>query len=57
MTKADDKKIAALAKKNAAREVPPKKKQQRQFDETLPQDSEDDLDARDFFQEMKKREF
>jgi hypothetical protein len=57
MTKADDKKIAALAKKNAAKEVPAKKKQRRRFDETLPQDSEDDLDARDFFQEMKKREF
>ena len=57
MTKADDKRIAALAKKNAAKDAPPKKKQRRRFDDTLPQESEDDLDARDFFQEMKKREF
>ncbi len=58
MTKADDKKIAALAKKNAAKQVQKERtKQRHRYDDTLPDDTEEDQDARDFFREMKKREF
>jgi len=56
MTKADDQKIAALAKKNAAKAVPQKKKLRHQYDDTLPNETEDDQDARYLFQQMKKRE-
>jgi len=56
MTKADDQRIAALAKKNAAKVVEQKKKVRHQYDDTLPNDTEDDQDARRIFQEMKKRE-
>ena len=56
MTKADDQRIAALAKKNAAKAVPQKKKLRRQYDDTLLDETEDDQDARRIFQEMKKRE-
>ena len=54
MTKADDRKIAALAKKNAAKAVPQKKKLRRQYDDTLQNETEDDQDARYLFQQMKK---
>ena len=57
MTKADDQRIAALAKKNAAKAAKPKPEPRRRFDDTLPADTEDDKDAREFFNEMKRREF
>jgi len=57
MTKSDDKKLAALARKNAARAVTPKAKLRRQYDDTLPSEREEDLDHRQLFKEMKKREF
>jgi len=54
----DEKKLQALAKKNAAKATQPKPNpKRRQFDDTLPPESEGDLDRRDFFSEMKKREF
>jgi len=56
MTKADDQRIAALAKKNAAKVVQQKKKLRSQYDDTLPKETEDDQEARKIFQEMKKRE-
>ncbi len=56
MTKADDQRIAALAKKNAAKAVPQKKKLRRQYDDTLQDETEDDQDARYLFRQMKKRE-
>jgi len=56
VTKADDKKIAALAKRNAAKVVQQKKKQRHQYDDTLPDEPEDNQDARLLFQEMKKKE-
>jgi len=58
MTKSDDKKLAALARKNAAKAAKAKSKQRHKYDDTLPpEDSAEDLDRRDFFSEMKKREF
>jgi hypothetical protein len=57
MSKSDDRKLAALAKKNAAKAAKAKPNRRRQYDDTLPPEQEDDLDKRDFFSEMKKREF
>jgi len=54
----DQKKLEALAKKNAAKAAQPRPSpKRRQFDNTLPPETEEDLDRRDFFSEMKKREF
>ncbi len=58
MSKSDDEKLAALVRKNAAKAARAKRKVKRQYDNTLPPETtEEDLDRRDFFSEMKKREF
>jgi len=58
MSKSDEQKLAALVRKTAARAAAAKRKVQRQYDRTLPPDTTDeDLERRDFFSEMKKREF
>ncbi|MBI4421610.1 MAG: hypothetical protein HY560_12365 [Gemmatimonadetes bacterium] len=59
MTKSDDKKLEALARKNAAKaaSTSPKTKQRRKYDPTLPPETEEDVERRAFFSEMKKREF
>ncbi len=57
MTKSDDEKLAALAKKNAAKAAKAKKKLLRQYDDTLPPKTEEDMEVRKFFSEIKKREF
>jgi hypothetical protein len=57
MAKGDDRKLAALAKKNAAKAAKAKPNRRRQYDSTLQPEREEDLDLRDFFSEMKKREF
>jgi hypothetical protein len=57
MTKSDDDKLAALARKNAAKAAQAKKKLRHQYDDTLPPETEEDLDVQKFFSEMKKREF
>jgi hypothetical protein len=57
MTKSDDAKLAALAKKNAAKAAKAKKKSRRQYDDTLPPEADEDVELRNFFSEMKKREF
>ena len=61
MSKSDDQKLEALARKNAAKAAanPAKEKpnRRRQYDSTLPPEREEDTDLRDFFSEMKKREF
>ncbi len=58
MSKSDDQKLAALVKKNAAKAAAAKRKGPRQYDRTLPPETTDaDLERRDFFSEMKKREF
>ncbi len=56
MSKSDERKLAALVKKNAAKAAKAKKKARRQYDKTLPPETDDDTELRDFFSEMKKRE-
>ena len=56
MSKSEEKKMAALVKKNAAKAAKPKAKLRQQYDTTL-QDLDDDTERRNFFTEMKKREF
>jgi allophanate hydrolase subunit 2 len=58
MSKREDQRIAALAKKNAEKVVQPKADRAVQFDPTLRQRaSEEDSETRRLFKEMKKREF
>ena len=57
MSKSDDRKLAALAKKNAAKVAQSKTKVRRQYDPTLRQETDEDQERQRFFKEMKKREF
>jgi len=57
MSKSEDKRIAALAKKNAAKIKPPRDEQSAQFDPTLRQRPEESAETRRLFKEMKRREF
>ena len=60
MSKSDERKLAALIKKNMAKveAKKPKDKLRKQIDDTLPKETDEtDLDRRDFFSDMKKREF
>ena len=57
----NDKQLAALARKNAAKAARVQQKRQRSYDDTVdatrPADAPDDSDAEKLFKEMKKREF
>jgi hypothetical protein len=57
MSTMDDKKILALAKKNAAKSVQKKPKMTPTYEDTLPPQPVDDEETKRLFQEMKKREF
>ncbi|MFI5235100.1 MAG: hypothetical protein ACHQXA_05260 [Gemmatimonadales bacterium] len=58
MSKRDDQRIAALAKKNAAKERPPTQDLAGQYDSTLRRPpAEESAETRRLFKEMKKREF
>ena len=58
MTKREDQRIAALAKKNAAKVKPPRQDQAVDFDPTLRQRAqEQDAETKRLFKEMKRREF
>jgi DNA anti-recombination protein RmuC len=58
MSRADDKRIAALAKKNAAKIKPPKDTETAKFDPTLRQrPAENSAETQRLFKEMKRREF
>jgi len=57
VSKSDDEKMAALVRKNAAKAAKPKAKRRRQYDSTLPPETDEDTERRDFFSEMKKRDF
>jgi len=58
MTRREDQRIAALAKKNAAKVKPPRQDQASDFDQTLRQRApEGDSETRRLFKEMKRREF
>jgi hypothetical protein len=53
----DDKKLLALAKKNAAKSQPKKPGPTPKYDSTLPPEPENAEDVKRFFKEMKKRDF
>ena len=59
MGKSDEQQFAKLVKKIAAKAAAkPKLNPRRQYDPTLPPETTDeDIERRDFFREMKKREF
>ncbi len=59
MTKSDDKKIQALAKKNAAKIAKPSKdgSSNPAYDSTLRIKKEEESETRTLFKEMKKREW
>lgn len=57
MSKSDDRKLAALVRKNAAKVEKTRQGAQKQFDPTLPAKTEDDEERQRFFSEMQKREF
>ncbi len=58
MSKREDQRIAALAKKNAAKIKPPRDDHSAQFDPTLRQrPAEESAETRRLFKEMKRREF
>ncbi len=59
MSKSEDEQMAKLVRKITAKAASkPKKNLKRQGDPTLPPETTDeDLERRDFFKEMKKREF
>ena len=58
MTRREDQRIAALAKKNAAKVKPPRQEQAADFDPTLRQRAqEQDAETKRLFKEMKRREF
>jgi len=58
MSRADDKRIANLARKNAAKIKPPKDEQTAKFDPTLRQrPTEQSAETQRLFKEMKRREF
>ena len=58
MSKREDQRIAALAKKNAEKVVPPKRDRAVQFDSTLRQKpEEEETETKRLFKDMKRREF
>ncbi len=58
MSKREDQRIAALAKKNAEKVVLPKADRAAKFDSTLRQKpTEEDAETRRLFKDMKRREF
>jgi hypothetical protein len=58
MSKSEDEKLAKLIRKNVAKAAKAKPKTRHKYDPTLPPETtDDDIERRDFFSEMKKREF
>ncbi|HEY7195009.1 MAG TPA: hypothetical protein VH439_14800 [Gemmatimonadales bacterium] len=58
MSKTEDERLAKLIKKNMAKAEKAKPKARKRYDPTLPPETtDDDIERRDFFSEMKKREF
>lgn len=58
MSKREDQRLAALAKKNAEKVVPPKRERAAQFDPTLRKKPvEDEAETERLFKDMKRREF
>lgn len=57
-SKSEEQKMAKLVKKLANTAANKKPAERKRYDTTLPPEtSDDDIERRDFFKEMKKREF
>lgn len=57
-SKSEEQKMAKLVKKLAGNAANKKPAERKRYDTTLPPEtSDDDLERREFFKEMKKREF
>lgn len=57
MLKSDEQKIAKLIKKNAAKAAAKEARPRKEYDPTLLKSEDVDPELRNFFSEMKKREF
>ena len=57
MSKSDEQKMAALIRKNAAKAAAKGPKSRQAYDSTLGHTEDVDPELRNFFSEMKKREF
>jgi hypothetical protein len=59
MSRSDDRKLLALVKKNAAKAAAAKPKPRPTYDETLPPkiETDEDEERKQFFKDMKRREF
>jgi len=57
MGKSDEAKLAKLIRQNMKKVENAKPKTRQQYDSTLPPQTEEDLELRTFFSDMKKREF
>jgi hypothetical protein len=57
MSKMDDRKLLALARKNALKSTAKKPKKNPKYDDTLAPEPDDDEETKRLFKEMKKREF
>ena len=58
MSKSEEQRLAKLVRKTAAKAAAKKQKSARRYDATLPPEpTDEDIERRDFFSEMKKRDF
>ncbi len=57
MNKREAERLAKLAAKNAAKVHKPREEKIKRYDSTLGTKPDDDIELREFFSEMKKREF
>lgn len=57
MNKREEQRLAKLAEKNAARVIKPREERAKKYDATLQKKPDEDPELRDFFTDMRKREF
>jgi hypothetical protein len=57
MNKREEARLAKLAQKNAAKPVKPRDERAKQYDDTLKRKPDEDPELRDFYTDMRKREF
>jgi hypothetical protein len=57
MSKREEQRLAKLAEKNAAKVIKPRDERAKKYDDTLQRKPDEDPELRDFFTDMRKREF
>ncbi len=57
MSKREEERLAKLAQKNAAKEIKPRDERAKKYDDTLRRQPDEDQELREFFTDMRKREF